>query len=65
MQTKIRKLDGLPIEEPVLDEAGQEKQQQLARVVMEAYREEGTLTGQTVREEVEKYQTEIVGHVVK
>lgn len=64
MRTRVRKLDGLPIEEPVLDQSGIEKQRQLAAVVLEAYGETGTLTGAAVREEVEKYQAEIAGHVV-
>ena len=65
MQTKVRNLDGVPIEEPVLDETGRRKQQELAEKVLDAYEETGTLTGNALREEVEKYQSEIARHVVE
>ena len=64
MPTTIRKLDGLPIEEPVLDEAGVAKRDALADVVLREYDRTHTLTGAAVREQVEAYECEIPGHVV-
>lgn len=63
--TKIRKLDGLPIEEPELDEAGRAKQKALADLVVAAYEKTGTLTGSDVRESVTQYEAEIAGHVIE
>ncbi|MEG1883432.1 MAG: hypothetical protein RRZ24_07245 [Clostridia bacterium] len=65
MQTKIRKLDGLPIEEPLLDETGMAKQKELAALVLQEYAETGMLSGSVVREKVEQYETEIVEHVIE
>lgn len=65
MQTKIRKLDGLPIEEPVLDEEGKAKQKELTELVLKAYAETGTLSASSVREKVEQYETEILDHVIE
>ena len=63
--TRIRKLDGLPIEEPELDEAGRAKQKALADLVVEAYAKTGTLTGVDVRESVSRYEAEIGAHVLE
>ncbi|MEA5047730.1 MAG: hypothetical protein VB034_03875 [Eubacteriales bacterium] len=64
MKTKIRKLDGLPIEEPVLDGEGQRRQKELTEIVVREYEESGRLTGQKLNEKVMEYETEIAGHVI-
>ncbi len=63
MPTTIRELDGLPIEEPVLDEEGVAKQQALADTVLHEYDRTHTLTGIVVREQVEAYESEISDHL--
>ena len=65
MQTKIRTLDGLPIEEPVLDAEGQQKQRELSELVLREYEQTGKLSGPAVREKIEQYQNEIAGHVIE
>lgn len=65
MPTKIRKLDGLPIEEPVLDTEGVKKQQALADAVFCEYDRTHTLTGTVVQERVEEYESDIPGHLVE
>lgn len=64
MKTKIRKLDGLPIEEPVLDGEGQRRQKELSEMVFREYEESGKLTGKRLNEKVIEYETEIAGHVI-
>lgn len=64
MKTKVRKLDGLPIEEPVLDDEGQRKQRELSDLAVKAYEESGKLTGETLNEKVTAYETDIAGHVI-
>ena len=64
MTTKIRKLDGLPIEEPKLDAEGRARQKALADAVMAEYEKTGTLTGSEVRESVAQYEAEIGKHVI-
>lgn len=64
MKTKVRKLDGLPIEEPVLDDEGQRRQRELAELAVREYEESGTLTGKTLNEKVIAYETDIAEHVV-
>lgn len=64
MKTKVRKLDGLPIEEPVLDDEGQRRQKELAELAVREYEESGTLTGKTLNEKVIAYETDIAEHVV-
>ena len=48
MKTKVRKLDGLPIEEPVLDEEGLRRQKELSELAVREYEVSGKLTGKTV-----------------
>lgn len=64
MPTTVRKLDGLPIEEPVLDEEGKAKQKALADLIVTEYEKTGTLSGNRLQESVERYETEIQRHVV-
>ena len=64
MKTKVRKLDGLPIEEPVLDDEGRRKQRELSDLAVREYEESGTLTGATLNEKVIAYETDIAEHVV-
>lgn len=64
MKTKVRKLDGLPIEEPVLDDEGRRRQKELSELAVREYEESGRLTGQTLNEKVTEYETDIGGHVV-
>ena len=64
MSTTIRKLDGLPIEEPVLDEEGKAKQKALADLILREYGESGTLTNNFLNENVEQYESEIQDHVI-
>ena len=64
MKTKVRKLDGLPIEEPVLDDEGQRRQKELAELAVREYEESGTLTGKTLNEKVIAYETDIAEHVI-
>jgi len=64
MKTKVRKLDGLPIEEPVLDDEGQRKQRELSDLAVKAYEESGKLTGETLNEKVTAYETDIADHVI-
>ena len=64
MKTKVRKLDGLPIEEPVLDDEGQRRQRELAELAVREYEESGTLTGKTLNEKVIAYETDIAEHLV-
>lgn len=64
MKTRVRTLDGLPIEEPVLDDEGLRRQKELSEMVVKEYEESGTLTGQALNEKVIAYETEIAGHVL-
>lgn len=64
MKTTVRKLDGLPIEEPVLDDEGQRRQRELAELVVREYEESGKLTGKTLNEKVIAYETDIAEHVI-
>jgi len=64
MKTKVRKLDGLPIEEPVLDDEGQRRQKELSELAVREYEESGSLAGQTLNEKVIAYETDIAGHVI-
>ena len=65
MKTKVRKLDGLPIEEPVLDEEGLRRQKELSELAVREYETSGVLTGKTLNEKVIAYETDIAGHVVE
>ena len=65
MKTKVRKLDGLPIEEPVLDEEGMRRQKELAELAVREYEESGKLTGKALNEKVIAYETDIAGHVIE
>lgn len=64
MKTRVRKLDGLPIEEPVLDDEGQRRQKELAELAVKEYEESGKLTGRKLNEKVIAYETDIAGHVL-
>lgn len=64
MKTKVRKLDGLPIEEPLLDDEGLRRQKELAELVMREYEESGKLTGKKLNEKVVAYETDIAGHLI-
>ena len=64
MKTKVRKLDGLPIEEPVLDDEGQRRLKELSELAVREYEESGSLTGRSLNEKVVAYETEIAEHVV-
>ena len=64
MKTTVRKLDGLPIEEPVLDDEGQRRQRELADLAVKEYEETGTLTGGRLKEKVVAYETDIADHLV-
>ena len=64
MKTKVRKLDGLPIEEPVLDDEGQRRQRELAELAVREYEESGKLTGKILNEKVIAYETDIAEHVI-
>ena len=64
MKTTVRKLDGLPIEEPLLDDEGQRRQRELADLAVKEYEESGTLTGGRLKEKVAAYETDIAGHVI-
>jgi hypothetical protein len=64
MKTTVRKLDGLPIEEPVLDDEGQRRQRELADIAVKEYEETGTLTGGRLNEKVVAYETDIADHLV-
>ncbi len=64
MKTKVRKLDGLPIEEPVLDDEGLRRQRELSDLAVREYEESGTLTGGTLNEKVIAYETDIAEHVI-
>ena len=65
MKTKVRKLDGLPIEEPVLDAEGLRRQKELSELAVREYESSGKLTGKTLNEKVIAYETDIAGHVVE
>ncbi len=65
MKTNVRTLDGLPIEGPVLDDEGQRRQRELSELVIKEYEESGTLTGNTLNEQVTAYETDIAGHVLE
>lgn len=65
MKTKVRKLDGLPIEEPVLDEEGTRRQKELSELAVREYESSGVLTGKTLNEKVIAYETDIATHVVE
>lgn len=64
MKTTVRTLDGLPIEEPVLDDEGLRRQRELSELAVQEYEESGTLTSQALNEKVIAYETEIAGHVL-
>ena len=63
MPTTVRKLDGLPIEEPVLDDEGKAKQKALADLIMAEYEKTGSLTGHKLQESIEKYEADIKQHL--
>lgn len=63
MKTKVRKLDGLPIEGPALDDEGRRKQRELSELAFKEYEESGKLTGGTLNEKITAYETDIGGHV--
>ena len=65
MKTKVRKLDGLPIEEPLLDDEGMRRQKELADLVIREYESSGRLTGKTLDEKVTAYETDIADHVIE
>ena len=65
MKTKVRKLDGLPIEEPLLDDEGMRRQKELADLVIREYESSGRLTGKTLNEKVIAYETDIADHVIE
>ena len=65
MKTKVRKLDGLPIEEPLLDDEGMRRQKELADLVIREYESSGKLTGKTLNEKVTAYETDIALHVIE
>jgi len=65
MKTKVRKLDGLPIEEPMLDDEGLRRQKELAELVVREYEESGKLTGEALNEKVIAYETDIAEHVIE
>ena len=64
MKTKVRTFEGLPIEEPVLDDEGLRRQKQLSELVLKEYEESGTLTGRKLNEQVTAYETDIAEHVL-
>ena len=64
MKTKLRKLDGLPIEEPLLDDEGRRRQKELAELAVREYETSGTLTGKTLNEKIIAYETDIAEHVI-
>ena len=64
MKTKVRKLDGLPIEEPVLDDEGQRRLKELSELAVREYEESGSLTGKSLNEKVIAYETDIAEHVI-
>ncbi|NCC69570.1 MAG: hypothetical protein EOM14_15535 [Clostridia bacterium] len=64
MKTRVRTLDGLPIEEPVLDDEGLRRQKELSELAVQEYEESGKLTGHALNEKVTAYETEIAGHVL-
>jgi len=64
MKTKVRKLDGLPIEEPMLDDEGLRRQKELAELAVREYEASGSLTGKALNEKVTAYETDIAGHVI-
>ena len=65
MKAKVRKLDGLPIEEPLLDDEGMRRQKELADLVIREYESSGRLTGKTLNEKVTAYETDIADHVIE
>ena len=65
MKTKVRKLDGLAIEEPLLDDEGMRRQKELADRVIREYESSGRLTGKTLNEKVTAYETDIADHVIE
>lgn len=65
MKTIVRTLDGLPIEEPVLDDEGLRRQKELSELAVREYEESGTLTGRALKDKVIAYETEIAGHVLE
>ncbi len=65
MQTRVRYLEGLPIEEPVLDETGKLAQTKLNQKVVTAYQQSGALPALELHETIEEYETFIRGHVKK
>ncbi len=64
MATIVRKLDGLSIEEPVLDEEGKSKQKALADLIVTEYEKTGKLSGSKLQESVEQYESEIAQHLM-
>jgi hypothetical protein len=64
MKTKVRKLDGLPIEEPVLDDEGLRRQREMAELAVKEYETSGKLTGSALNEKIVAYETDIAGHVI-
>ena len=65
MKTKVRKLDGLPIEGPMLDEEGLRRQKELADLAVREYESSGKLTGKMLNEKVIAYETDIADHVIE
>ena len=65
MQTRVRYLNGLPIEEPVLDEAGKLAQTKLNQKIITAYQQSGSLPALELHETIEEYESFIRRHVEK
>jgi len=64
MSTIVRKLDGLSIEEPVLDDEGKAKQKALADLIVTEYEKTGKLSSNKLQESIEKDETEIQEHLL-
>lgn len=64
MKLRVRKLDGLPIEEPMLDDEGLRRQKELADLAVREYETSGKLTGKTLNEKIIAYETAIADHVI-
>ena len=64
MPTIVRKLDGLPIEEPILDDEGKAKQKALADLIVTEYEKTGKLSSIKLQESIEKYEIEIQEHLL-
>lgn len=65
MKTKIRLINGMPVEVPVLDLAGELERKKLNALALKEYEETGKLSSQKLREACADFEQKFTLHVVE